>query len=160
MRIYLRNRSPVLSQKEAKYSTSFMASLIMSRQLIENLTIYIEFTENCVDADTGQQIQGDVIWLDDNAYPREFKIRINKTTRKKKQLLALAHEIVHVKQYALNEMKDTVRGPSNVKWKKEYVHENKIDYFDLPWEIEAYGRENGMYIRYLEHKRKEKLAFD
>ena len=160
MQVYLRNKSPVLSRKEAKFSTKFMSSLIMSRQLMENLSIYIEFTGNCIDSETGNQIQGDCIWMDDNAYPREFKIRLNSTTRKKKQLLALAHELVHVKQYASNEMKDVVRGPTNTKWKKEFIREEKMDYFDLPWEIEAYGRENGMYIRYLEHVKREKLRFE
>ena len=72
--------------------------------------------------------------------------------------MALAHELVHVKQYSLNEMHDMSRTP-NTKWKKVTVNEIKTHYFDLPWEIEARGREEGMYVRYLEHLKKERITF-
>ena len=122
--------------------------------------MYIEFTDDMLDPDTGKQLQGDCIWLDDNSHPREFKIRVNAKQNRKSQLTAIAHELVHVKQYAINDLRDMIRGPTNVKWKKEYVHESKMHYFDLPWEIEAYGRESGMYLRYMEHKKLEKLMFN
>jgi len=160
MKVYCRGNSPVISRKEIKYAAKFMSSLIMSHQLTSRLNIFIEFIDNIIDGDTGKQIMGDCMWTDDNTSPREFKICINSKIRKKTQLITLSHELVHVKQYASGETKDVIRGPSNVKWKKQYIHEHKIHYYDLPWEIEAHGREKGMYIRYLEHLKKEKIKFE
>lgn len=58
----------------------------------------------------------------------------------------LAHELVHVKQYITGELK---HGKNNITlWKGEKYDEKITDYWDLPWEIEAYGREVGLYTRY------------
>lgn len=116
----------------------------MSSRLLEKLHIILKTEHDMIH-------EGLCEWLDNNHFPRRFKIVINGNMGRRKQLLALAHELVHVKQYALNELKDTVRGPTNVKWKKEWVEESSVYHYDLPWEIEAYGRELGLYKRYAEH---------
>ena len=54
-----------------------------------------------------------------------------------------AHEMVHVKQWARGELKDVMRGYSLCKWKGELVDTEKVEYYDTPWEIEAFGREYG-----------------
>lgn len=54
---------------------------------------------------------------------------------------SLAHEMVHVKQLALGQLKHVSkpRGKSHYLWLgKRY---NKVDYYDSPWELEAYGRQ-------------------
>lgn len=62
----------------------------------------------------------------------------------------LAHEMVHVKQYALNELKDV--GNLNASWHGK-VYEgcdvNSDEYFFLPWEVEAFGMQVGLYQLYL-----------
>jgi hypothetical protein len=78
--------------------------------------------------------------------------RLNRNAKKpmfrlKKIMLDLAHELVHVKQYLNNEMFDYADGKS--RFRGEIFPEGKSDsdevYFNSPWEIEAYGREQGMY---------------
>ena len=59
-------------------------------------------------------------------------------------LMTIAHELVHVKQYEIGKLTQT--------------NEADIDYWDRPSEIEAHGREVGLFIRwaeenYLAHKR-------
>lgn len=49
--------------------------------------------------------------------------------------IVLAHEMVHAKQYALGQLK--VRGKSWY-WMGRRV---KVDYYDTPWELEAFGKE-------------------
>lgn len=73
---------------------------------------------------------------------------------------SLAHEMVHLKQYATKELSDIVVVENDVVadtafWHGEvYKFKPKEDpYFDSPWEIEAYGREVGLYRRWLERKR-------
>ena len=62
----------------------------------------------------------------------------------------IAHEMVHVKQYARNELRE--HGDSQFTWLNESVDGTKINYFDLPWEIEAHGREEGLFRRWAEQE--------
>lgn len=96
---------------------------------------------------------GNATWEDDNHRPRDFTMEVNasKELRLRKILETVAHEMVHVKQYAKGEMKDLISRPANIrKWQGEIVDTNTISYWDLPWEIEAYGRECGLFVRWAE----------
>jgi hypothetical protein len=76
--------------------------------------------------------------------------------RLKNLLIDLGHELVHVKQYLLNEMFDYTNGDvrhKGIVFSSEY-QENEELYYDSPWEIEAYGRELGLYKIFC-HKLKE-----
>lgn len=59
----------------------------------------------------------------------------------------LGHELVHVKQYLNNEVFDYASG--DVRYKGTLYdsawRENEEAYYDAPWEIEAYGREYGLW---------------
>lgn len=65
----------------------------------------------------------------------------------------LGHELVHVKQYLNNEIFDYTSG--DVRYKGTLYDsawaENEEAYFDAPWEIEAYGRELGLYRMFCQH---------
>lgn len=73
--------------------------------------------------------------------------------RLKNLLIDLAHELVHVKQYLNGELRDYVDGSYKYLGQKyEPIPDGKenIDkYFDSPMEIEAYGRELGLYVSYI-----------
>lgn len=73
--------------------------------------------------------------LDDN----EFEIDIKRTLRMRDMLTTLAHEMVHVKQYVKGELTQT--------------NEQDIPYWDRPSEIEAHGREIGLFITWAEKER-------
>tara|TARA_B110000503_G_C7149605_1_gene414550 strand:+ start:2479 stop:2877 length:399 start_codon:yes stop_codon:yes gene_type:complete len=74
--------------------------------------------------------------LDEN----EYEIEIKRSLRMRDMLTTLAHELVHVKQYVKQEMPDSI---------------TEGDYWDRPHEIEAHGRETGLFLRWCE---KEKLS--
>ena len=73
-------------------------------------------------------------------------------------LQTLAHEIVHVKQYALGELRERVTKDksSSIIWKSKRWNppEGSHEYWDCPWEIEAFGREYGLYKRFIESRKK------
>ena len=115
-------------------------------------------------------------WLDDTPSPKEFRITIarQKKSRYEEYFKALAHEMVHVKQYARNEMTSLVKnvGPnlleqswrgikvkvassrSPVAKKTKIITDNKgYDYYYQPWEVEAFGLEVGLYAYYKEQHR-------
>lgn len=101
--------------------------------------------------------------LDDNAYgyclatcedgerndrPRTFEIEVERNMRLRKVLETVAHEMVHVKQYARGELyESTAQGKH--RWQGEWLNKDP-DYWDQPWEIEAHGRECGLFVRWAE----------
>ena len=76
---------------------------------------------------------------------REFRIDIQEGLTPRNYIRTLMHELVHVKQYAKKEMVHYERNHSVLNWKRQMkINVDKIDYWDLPWEIEAHGREEGL----------------
>jgi len=62
-------------------------------------------------------------------------------------LKTLAHEIVHVKQYVMGELRWRDAG---LLYKGiNHGAMNLMDYFELPYEIEAYGREKGLLYGFM-----------
>ena len=53
--------------------------------------------------------------------------------------------MVHVKQYARREL-----DPNKEVWMGKTYNPKDVNYWDLPWEIEAHGREVGLFVRYCE----------
>lgn len=93
--------------------------------ILDSVLIKIKFI-NDLDADG----YCETIALYENELPEEFIISISDSLDDSKALLTLAHEFVHVKQYALGEL-----SPCHGSWKGERVGE--LDYYDQPWEQEA-----------------------
>tara|TARA_Y100000356_G_scaffold86571_1_gene72240 strand:- start:221 stop:502 length:282 start_codon:yes stop_codon:yes gene_type:complete len=63
-------------------------------------------------------------------------------------LKTLGHELVHVKQYALGELTTDRYGALRYNG-VHYNPQNLLEYFDLPYEIEAYGKEKGLLVGFL-----------
>lgn len=97
---------------------------------------------------------------DGNTPPRDFTITINPKLSLKNFIECLGHEMVHVKQYAKGELKQNMRENTMV-WKRTYKYDVSVmenvngDYHELPWEVEAHGREYGLYVKFLYDKNKE-----
>lgn len=75
---------------------------------------------------------------------RTFEIEADRKLTLRKLLETIAHEMVHVKQYARKELRH------NYKWCGKTYSPEKVSYWDLPWEIEAHGRELGLFVRWCE----------
>ena len=152
MRIYIRGKCEKISRKEIRYATKFFLSKLMTSRLIKRLTLFIVF--NSDEKDT----KGSCEYLDTNDRPREFKIICKPSLSRPEILRTIAHELVHVKQFARGEMKEYLF-KNAVRWNKQTIFHEDIDYWDYPWEIEAFGREIGLYAKYVEHKRADRLTF-
>jgi hypothetical protein len=79
---------------------------------------------------------------------RQFEIEADRTQHLRSLLETVAHEMVHVKQYARRELH-----PSKDEWCGKTYNPEKVSYWDLPWEIEAHGREVGLFIRWAEENK-------
>jgi len=81
--------------------------------------------------------------------------------RIKMLMMNVGHEMIHIKQYLNNELFDYVDGKARFKGQVFHTgHSDDLEkYFDSPWEIEAYGREYGLYkvfVKKLKEDLKEK----
>lgn len=134
----------------AKKAVNFYGSYLLGNgKLFKNVKLTLKFEKFLYD--NGDYAYCD--WTDDNHSRREFLIGLDRNLSKRETLLALAHEMVHLKQYAKGEMKDIWRPTRMVKWHGErYLHE-EMDYWEQPWEIEAYGREKGLYYKFQNYLR-------
>lgn len=97
-------------------------------------------------------VKGDMIVEDDDEEtPNEFSIRLDSAMHHQALIKALAHEMVHVKQYVAGDLRDA--GHKKVIWKGEKRIFDGHTYWDSPWEIEAYGREIGLLEHFVRYRR-------
>jgi hypothetical protein len=59
--------------------------------------------------------------------------------------------MVHVKQYATGEMRYMWRPARHTKF-QGMLYPDEVEYWDSPWEIEAFGREPGLYTRWIDQR--------
>ena len=158
MKINVKGKNDKLTNTETKKIVYVVISNLISDRLKQNIEINIEYKV------LPRTIKGSTIWVDRNYRPREFLVEINSTYSKKSQIETLAHELVHVKQFAKGELRCLVRPESNLYWFSEKYKplanaEKYSDYCLLPWEIEANGMTEGLVAKYYEsigaYKRKK-----
>jgi len=136
--------------------TSFaMAELIPSERLRNNISINVHLKHHEEDGEAMLEEYA-------NRYrPRDFKIKLDHHRMEKddynraledtewghRVLRTLAHELVHVKQYIRGELSWRDAG---LLWKGvNHNPKNLLHYYDLPYEIEALGREYGLLFGFL-----------
>ena len=157
MKIKIHARNIDTKLRVALYAmTEFaLARLIPSRRLRNNLSINIHLKHH---AHGGEAMMSETA---NPKRPREFKVIVDphqaeidiyNRTRTDTEwgheiLKTLAHELVHVKQYVMGELSYHTHG---MVWKKvTYAPDNIFEYFETPFEIEAYGREKGLLVAFL-----------
>jgi len=119
------------SRRNKKFVEAILPSMI-SQLKLENCTkaVVIRIKDEC---DGNQGITVDLSQLT-GCY-----MVVIKPTRKLTDIgLTLAHEMVHVKQLAKGILKNKQNGV-NIWAGKRYT--NKIAYLDMPWEIEAFSKQ-------------------
>ena len=149
MKLILRAKGATLTPKERKIlkmATHFYASRLMSDRLSNTLEISVNVIK---DFYVKNKILGeafpkdDVLGLPSN---KQFVINLEWNNKLGKRVLqCLAHEMVHVKQYAKGELKFHERGNLVTFQREQYQGD---EYWESLWEIEAYGREVGLYQKF------------
>ena len=157
MRVKIHSKNVDFKLKAAMHSMCGYAisSLGISNRIANNLnlTIHMGHHENEGEARVAKGA---------NRYrPRDFKITLDHYRMEKddynrslgdtewghRVLRTLAHELVHVKQYIRGELTWRDRG---LLWKGvNHNPKNLLHYYDLPYEIEANGREYGLLFGFL-----------
>ena len=138
----------LVSQEDLNYLKSlgdFIMHKFFTENKIANMTVEIIFKENLY-KDSKQY--GNCIWEDEHHRPEEFTIEIEPKQKRQLLLNTLAHELVHVKQWAKGEYYQLQRERNVFKFNGQRVDVAKVDYWDHPWEIEAHGRAIGLVVQW------------
>ena len=127
-----------------KRGAEFYGEVLLGKRMVKNIYLDIKLTKNLKKKEGAY---GYCHIVDNSlARPREFMIELDASMRYKfDQILTwLAHEMVHVKQFARGELCDYETG--RVQWKSRafgrLIHTH---YEDQPWEKEAYRLEDELY---------------
>ena len=120
----------------------FCAKQLMPRQR-RKILVYIDFENGLFET---EGITGDCDFDVNMDPPDWFDIRVDRSLNHRDLLLTLAHELVHVKQYARRELKQLMRSPY-YRFHKEYYYLS-TPYTQRPWETEAHELESQLVEDY------------
>lgn len=148
MLIEIKGKAKHLKKKDIRKAAELYAEYLLSEKLSSQIELKIILSKKHL----AKGIDGYCDWMDNNKSPRIFEIVVRPSLKAEDLLQLLAHEMVHLKQFAKNELFDYSRG-SKCRFNGKIYDRDEIDYWFLPWEIEAYGRERGLYMKYLDSKK-------
>ena len=120
---------------------------VFDKKLNSKIHLTIHFKKMDLD------LLGECVYKDPKKCNYKYDVFINKDMGERRILTTLAHEMVHAAQYASGRYVSYKRESMMhlVKYHGEHYDTNVVDYWDHPWEIEASGREMGLYIRFINH---------
>jgi hypothetical protein len=153
MKVRTLGDNPKFTRKELRGVIRFMGNLLFSPKLRENLFIVVHSKPS---DKLPKDVQADCEYLDSNLKPRRFKIILNADITRDRMLEVLGHEMVHIRQYAMSELKWLHRfGPLKSQWRDGKIYEevegDDSTYLFLPWEIEARGYEEALKRAYYDY---------
>jgi hypothetical protein len=135
-------------EDRVKNALIFYGRKLFTEEEFSSIDVSVVFDKTLIK----EQTEGLCTCIEYDENPKYFEISLS-TDRKVILEKTLAHEIVHIKQYVKNELIDVIGADNSVMWKNQMHVINDADedaYFDSPWEIEAFGREVGLYSRYFQ----------
>ena len=127
----------------------YYAEKLVGKRLLKTIKININLRQGMLKKD---DVEGTCIWDDWDDLrktPRDFTIELDCGVTIRNMLVNLAHEMVHMKQWVKGDMYE-YSSPHMVRFMKKKYDMSEIAYWDYPWEIEAYGRQLGLFIRWCE----------
>lgn len=114
------------------------------KRLSKNVTVVIKLKNNLYKK---TRCFGLATWTDDDAKRnkhREFEIELEANMGPVFMIRTIAHELVHVKQYARGELVDPCYGNYQM-WQGQMFNEHFFSWKELPWEKEAIHLEKELY---------------
>ena len=124
--------------KSHQEALAYFARYLLTPQLLRHIIIRVVYRRNisflgCVE----------VLEYNSRNMPREFVVEIKHGQTEEEYLRTLAHEMIHVKQYALGELNEQMD-----LWLGEKYESDRIAYHKQPWEIEAHDLSEVLLYEY------------
>lgn len=151
MNIDIVGKSKTICKAELKFAVAFFAEYLMGTKLAKSLELDIHFEKH-------DMADGHCATIEVARRPRIFEIGLNPNLQRYKMLQTIAHEMVHVKQYAKGELSNDLK-TAKFNGKTHSMPQTLEEYLNSPWEIEAFGRDQGLYVIYQLMLKQEKITF-
>lgn len=143
MHLTITNHAKHVDNATIKRAVAFYADTLMRNH--NKVDLYLDFE---TDLQKNTHDEGYICAEGGNQYT----ITIDPKFSKRKLLIALAHEMVHLKQYHSRNLTHNERKKMARFNGKSY--REGMNYWNRPWEIEAFGRELGLYKMFMESQKK------
>ena len=85
-------------------------------------------------------------WEDSNINPRSFTIELDKKLAGSELIKTIAHEMVHLKQFAKGELKERFKPTYCHIWHGDIVDVGLDNFYEVPWEVEAREMEEELFL--------------
>ena len=132
-----------IKKTQIREAAVFFSDHLLKR-LSKNVKVVIKLKNNLYKR---TKCWGFATYTDDEARNhrhREFEIELESNMGPVFMIRTIAHELVHVRQYARTQLVDTSYGCYQ-KWKGSMFNEHLVGYKELPWEKEAHQLELELY---------------
>lgn len=141
-----------LKKALARYALHWYARTLLPKNILKRVRVMLFFTNSVAYMD------GAEMWPGKGRLT--YFIRCNSRSGPYRTLSDLAHEMIHVQQYATGVMTEKKAGTC---WRgKVHPYNDKKEdatYWNAPWEIDAYGRAYYLYKRCRLHMLKRGFKF-
>lgn len=130
--------------------TTYAMDVLCGKRISRQCTVEINLIER-LEQESGYL--GFCSWTDEPYRSREFEVEVDANLHPRFLLTTIAHELVHIKQYAKGELRCLVTAPNQRSWYgKRYDISNltKFQQARLPWEVEARGLEEQIFVEWCE----------
>ena len=137
-------------------ATEFFAKKLMGSRLSNLLKIRVHVRKTVLDIVTKGQVE---LHANGSKRQRDYLIVLNGKKGLHSTIETLAHEMVHVRQKAKNQLQykyHQTYGSIMARWKDNPpVPLSNINYLDRPWEIEARKLQKELYKEYINHVKRK-----
>lgn len=123
--------------KKADSLLFFYLSKVLRRRP-ENVFVDVKFRKN------GYGLSGKQGMIQQTFGDQEYEILLNASLPSEALLIALQHELIHLKQYFLHELTNAVEAHRD-NWKGQVIDTRHTTYMELPWEKQAFSLERRYY---------------
>ena len=149
MHLTINRKHRKVSENEIRYAVNWALTKLVGARMAKHIDIELMFQKDPYSVGLCTAFEND------SGRARIFEIVVNPNLGYQSTLRCIFHELVHVKQYARNELE--MLGGSTNRWNGNIGPSG--NYWEYPWEIEAYGREFCLYRMYKEHLAEEGISF-
>ena len=145
---------PPEQRQELRAAMEFYMETHLGPKLSRNICANVSFVHGLR---RNERRRGDVCWskYDTEHKPRTFRVRIDADISLRSKLFVIAHEVVHIRQFARGQLKGL--GTNRTLWHGHKIESQSLSYWDYPWEIEARGMELSLYVKWRAHKKNLKV---
>lgn len=148
MKVVFKYKPAYVSGSLCKQAIEFYGKVLLSKKIYNDIKVIVAFDIKKNDENVGYCSPEE-----DIKNPRNFYISCLKTRDMRYIFEILAHEMVHLKQFAKNELYFYDDRPGTIqsaRWKKTDMDYTESNLINMPWEQEAYRLEKKILQEYLE----------